>query len=56
MPCVDTVLRHCRLVHLIEMDVSPMLFASRLNGSPCLAHIYLATLTWNSVHARDIQT
>jgi hypothetical protein len=57
MQCrVDTVLRHRRLVHLIETDVSPMLFASRLDGSPCLAHIYLATLTWNSVHARDIQT
>jgi hypothetical protein len=56
MPCVDTVLCHHRLVQLIETDVSPMFFASRLDGSPCLAHVYLATLTWNSVHARDIQT
>jgi hypothetical protein len=56
MPCVDTVLCHGRLVWLIEMDVSPMFVASRLDVSPCLAHVYLATLTWNSVHARDIQT
>jgi hypothetical protein len=56
MPCVDTVLRHSRLVPLIETDVSPMLFASRLDESPCLSHIYLATFTWNLVRTRDIQT
>jgi hypothetical protein len=56
VPCVDTVLRHRRLMWLIEMDVSPMFLASRLNGSPCLAHVHLATFTWNLVHARDIQT
>jgi hypothetical protein len=38
------------------MDVSSMLLASGLDGAPCLAHIYLVTFTWNSVHARDIQT
>jgi hypothetical protein len=48
MPCVDTVLHHGRLVRLIETDVSPMFVASRLDVSPCLAHVYLATLTWNS--------
>jgi hypothetical protein len=42
MSCVDTVLRLHRLVRLIETDVSPMFLATRLNGSPCLAHVYLA--------------
>jgi hypothetical protein len=57
MQCpVDTVLRHRRLIWLIKIDVSPMFLASRLDGSPCLAHIYLATFTWNLVHTRDIQT
>jgi hypothetical protein len=44
MPCVDTV------------DVSPMFLAFCLNGSPCLAHVNLATFMWNLVNARDIQT
>jgi hypothetical protein len=56
VPCIDTVLCHCRLIQLIEADVSPMFLASRLDGSPCLAHVYLATFAWNSVHAKDIQT
>jgi hypothetical protein len=56
VPCVDTVLRYSRLMRLIKMDVSPMSLASCLDGSPCLAHVYPATFTWNSVHTRDIQT
>jgi hypothetical protein len=39
MLCVDTVLRHRRLVRLIETDVPPLFFAFRLDGSPCLAHV-----------------
>jgi hypothetical protein len=54
MRCVDTLLRHCRLIQLIKTDVSPLFLASRLDGCPCLAHVYLATFTWYLLHARDI--
>jgi hypothetical protein len=56
MPSVDAVLRHRRLSRLNGMNVSPVFFVSSLNGSPCLVHVYLATFTWNPVHARNIQT
>jgi hypothetical protein len=56
MRCIDTVLCHHRLIWLFDTYVSPVIFASSLDGSCCLTHIYLATFTWNSVHARDIQT
>jgi hypothetical protein len=49
MPCVDTVFRHRILIRL-------MFLASSIDGSPCLVHVYLATFTRNSVHARDIQS
>jgi hypothetical protein len=56
MQCrVDTVLRHRRLIWLIETDVSSMFLASSLDESPCFAHVYLATFIRNLVHARDIQ-
>jgi hypothetical protein len=56
MPCIDTMLCHCRLIRVFETVVSHMRLASGLDGSPSLAHVYCATFTLNSVHAGDVQT
>jgi len=40
MPCVDTVLHYHRLLRLFDTDVSHMLLASSLDGSPSLMYIY----------------
>jgi hypothetical protein len=53
MPCIDTVLCIHRLIRLFETDVSPML-CYLVSMELRLAHVYLATFTWNWVHARLI--